>query len=112
MLQYWSHVFPSKLPAMQFSAMRIFQDFNHSDNSQGSDFGFINVAPAPVFSGFEGPDDRMAGDVKMFSGVTIGRRIATADVPTGETETQMDPCRTDHQAFLATIGVRSYRAYH
>jgi hypothetical protein len=48
-------------------------------------FGFVNVAPAPVLSGLEGLDDRMAGGVKMFSGVTIGRRIATANVPAGET---------------------------
>jgi hypothetical protein len=106
------HVFPSKLPGLQFSAMQILQDFNHFEYSHGSDFGFIDVAPAPVFSGLQGPDNRMAGGVKMFSGVAIGRRIATADVPAGETETQMDPCRTNHQAFLATIGVRSYRAYH
>jgi hypothetical protein len=50
-----------------------------------ADFGFVNVAPAPVLSGLEGLDDRMAGGVKMFSGVTIRRRIATANVPAGET---------------------------
>ncbi len=49
------------------------------------DFGFVNVTPAPVLSGLEGLDDWMAGCVKMFSGVTIGRRIATADVTAGET---------------------------
>jgi hypothetical protein len=95
---------------LQFSPMPISQ---HSIIPiPRSDFGFVNVAPAPVLSGLEGLDDRMVGCVKMFSGVAIGRGIATADVPAGETETQMDPRRTDHQAFLATIGVRSDRTYH
>ena len=36
-----------------------------------SDFRFVNVTPAPVLARFEGLDDRVAGCVKMFSGVPI-----------------------------------------
>jgi hypothetical protein len=86
---------------------------HHSDSfSLYSNFSFVNVAPAPALSRLEGLDNRMVGCVKMFSGVTIGRRIATADVTAGQTETQMNPSRTDQQAFLAAVGVWSYRAYH
>jgi hypothetical protein len=35
-------------------------------------FCFVNVTPAPVLARFEGLDDRVAGCVKMFSGVPIG----------------------------------------
>jgi hypothetical protein len=68
-----------------FSPLPITPSLHESNTPFFLHFGFVNVAPAPVLSGLEGLDDRMAGGVKMFSGVTIGRRIATANVPAGET---------------------------
>jgi len=49
----------------------------------------------------------MAGGVKMFRGVAIRRRITAADVSTGQTKPQVNPGRTNLQAFFAAIRARS-----
>jgi hypothetical protein len=41
---------------------------------------FVDVAPHPVFAGFERADDGMFGGVEMLGGVLIFRGIATANV--------------------------------
>jgi hypothetical protein len=42
----------------------------------------VDVAPAPVLSWFETPDDRMLGAVEMFGRVLAGGFVAAPDVPT------------------------------
>ena len=46
--------------------------------------------------------------LKMFRGMTIGRAIATADMTTGQTETEMNPGRFAFQAFFTALGVGSH----
>ena len=56
-----------------------------------SNKSFVQVTPAPAFTGFEASDDRMLSLVKMLSGVPVRRRVAATDVTTRETETQVLP---------------------
>ena len=80
--------------------------FHHSNTSHLS---LVDVTPTPVFTRFEGLDDRMAARKKMFSGVAIRRRFAAADVTASQTQAQMQPRRTDFQTILATVGARTDR---
>ena len=52
---------------------------------------FVDVAPAPIFAGFKGLDNRMLRLMEVASGMLIFRRIATTHVPALETQAQMDP---------------------
>jgi hypothetical protein len=63
----------------------------------------VNVAPAPVLSRLETPDDRVPGAVEMFGRVLSGRFVAAADVPARETEPQVNPLPIRLEAFLAAI---------
>lgn len=48
----------------------------------------------------------MLGAVKVASSVLVFRRIATAHVPAGKAETQVNPAITAFQTFFATVSVR------
>jgi hypothetical protein len=50
----------------------------------------------------------MFGPVKMFGGVFILRRIATADVPAFQAHPQMHPGVAHFQTFLAALRARLY----
>ena len=45
---------------------------------------FVYVAPAPIFSGFEGLNDGVLAVMKMLGGVLVGRAVATTDVSADE----------------------------
>ena len=64
MLKYWNN------GMLGFSTIPVFHRSNFP--CFRSDLRFVNVTPAPVLARFEGLDDRVAGCVKMFSGVPIG----------------------------------------
>jgi hypothetical protein len=66
------------------------------------DFNVIDIAPAPAFRRVVALDDGMAARFKVPTGVTVGRLIATTDVPALAAESQVYPARSDPQAFLAT----------
>jgi len=66
----------------------------------------VDIAPAPVFTGLEGLNNRMATRVEMFGSVLIFRRIAAANMPADKALTQVYPCVANFQAILAAIGTR------
>src|SRR5258708_16277938 len=80
----------------------ILQFFLTPATNSHSHLSLVDVTPTPVFTRFEGLDDRMAARKKMFSGVAIRRRFAAADVTASQTQAQMQPRRTDFQTILAT----------
>ena len=47
---------------------------------------------------------------EMFRGMTIGRAVATADMTTGQAETEMNPGRSDFQAFFTACECEQSRA--
>ena len=51
----------------------------------------------------------MARVLIMFRGVAIGRAVATADMATGQAETEMNPGRFTFQAFFTALSVGGYR---
>ena len=64
---------------------------------------FVDVTPRPIFTRLKGSNDGMTGGVKMFRGMAVRRRIATTHMSARQTEPQMDPGRTDLQAFFAAV---------
>jgi hypothetical protein len=66
----------------------------------------VDIAPYPVLSRLEGLDDRMAGGVEMLGSMPVLGRVAATYVPTGETESKVDPGITDFQTVLTPLGTR------
>src|SRR5258708_28741137 len=56
-----------------------------------SGFDFVHIAPDPGLSRLNGADQRMLHFVEMLGRVLVLGRVATADVPAGETQAQMNP---------------------
>jgi hypothetical protein len=52
---------------------------------------FVNVTPAPVFSGLERSNDGMFGRAEVFRGVSILGGISTTDVPAAQAQTKVQP---------------------
>src|SRR3954453_8807029 len=71
--------------------------------SAGSHELLVHVAPAPVFSGLEGLDDRVPDGVRVPARVAVRGGVAAPDVPAGQAEAQVHPGRADAQAFLAAF---------
>jgi hypothetical protein len=69
---------------------------------------FVHVAPLPAFSRLDRTHDRMFRPVKMFGGVLVLRRIATADVPAFQAHPQMNPGVAHFQALFATLRAGLY----
>ena len=61
----------------------------------------VLVAPAPVLPRLERADDRMLGRPRVRRGMAVRRGITASDVPTRQTETQVNPPAPDPQAVLA-----------
>src|SRR5271157_433509 len=70
----------------------------------------VDVAPAPTFRRIITLDDRVPGGAKMLRGMAVGRTVATADVPAGATEPQVNPGRSCFEAFLAAARARCHGA--
>jgi hypothetical protein len=69
---------------------------------------FVDVAPHPTFSGLDGTNDGMFRGMEVFCGVLIFGRVATADVPTGETKPKVNPSVAHFEALFAAVGMRLY----
>jgi hypothetical protein len=95
-----SHIFAARLrkPSQAGRSLAL-----RTDDSQSAQEDFIQVTPRPIFSRLKGPDDRMPGSVKMSRGVPIRGRVAATHVAAGQTESEVDPRRTDLQAFLTAV---------
>jgi SNF family Na+-dependent transporter len=63
----------------------------------------VDIAPAPVFSGFERLNNRMMNLVKVFSRVLVLRAVATSDVAAAEAEAQMNPGVAHFKAFFTAF---------
>jgi hypothetical protein len=64
----------------------------------------VHVAPAPVFSGLEGPDDRVAGGVEALGGVSIFGVVAASRVAADGALAQVNPgVFTSARTFRALI---------
>src|SRR6266481_4401384 len=63
---------------------------------------FVDVAPRPVLAGLGGLHDRMPDGAKVCARVSVRRAVATPDVATALTHTQVQPSPADLQAVLAT----------
>jgi hypothetical protein len=72
-------------------------------HSQLIEHHFIYKAPAPFFAGLERFHDRMLGRVKVFGGVLVRRRVATAHMAAGHAEAQVHPLGADAQAIFTTV---------
>ena len=72
----------------------------------GLEHHLVDVTPDPVLARLEGLNDRMVDGVEMPGGVLVLRRVAAADMPTGETEAQMHPAISGFQTVLTSIGAR------
>jgi hypothetical protein len=51
----------------------------------------VYVTPAPVFTAFEGLDDRVFGRVKVLGRVLVLGLVAAADMTAGQAHAEMDP---------------------
>ena len=61
----------------------------------------IDIAPAPAFRRVVAFDNRMLGGVKMLGRMFVGRIVATADMPAGPADSQMQPDVAGFQALFA-----------
>ena len=68
----------------------------------------VDKTPAPVLVGFKGPDDRMPRLTGMLARMAVGRSIAAANMPAGETKPQVDPLAPDLQTILAPVQCRRF----
>src|SRR5215469_15766215 len=64
----------------------------------------VDIAPYPVLSRLERLNDGMAGGVEMLGSVLVLGRVAATHMPTGETESKMDPGITDLQTVFTSLG--------
>lgn len=63
----------------------------------------INIAPSPVFSGLEAPDDRMLCLMVVLRRVLVGRVVAATNMAAGETEAKVDPLTAHFETFFTSI---------
>ena len=63
----------------------------------------VDEAPHPVLAGLEGSDDRMVAPAGVGRSMTVGRRVAAADVAAGHARPEVDPPGADAQAVLAAV---------
>jgi hypothetical protein len=61
----------------------------------------LHNTTTPMFRWIITLNDRVPSAAKMFRRMPVGRVIATADMTTGAADAQINPGRTDLQAFLA-----------
>src|SRR5262249_49990791 len=66
----------------------------------------IDVAPAPVFAGFERADDRVRRRVGMRGRVPVRRGVAAPDVTAHEADPEVQPLGAHLKAFLAPVDRR------
>jgi hypothetical protein len=64
---------------------------------------FVDIAPAPVFSGLERLHHRMMDLMKVLGRVLVFRRVTAANVTTLEAQTKVDPGVVHFKAFLAAF---------
>ena len=64
---------------------------------------FINITPAPGFSRLKRFDNRMLSGAKVFGGVFVRRRVATADVAARHAEAQVQPGAATSQAVFTSF---------
>src|SRR5580704_11742885 len=62
----------------------------------------VDVAPTPALGRVISLDDRVPGGVEVRRRVTVGGRVAAADMPAGAADPKVHPGRADLQALLAT----------
>ena len=69
-------------------------------------FEFIDVTPAPIFSGLDRSHDGMCGRMEVFRGVFIFGRIATTDMPAAQAQAKVHPPIPHFQTLFTTSGAR------
>ena len=62
---------------------------------------FVDIAPRPALGWIITLDDGMVCGMEMLARVTMGRLIATADMPADEADAKVDPCVADPQTLFA-----------
>jgi len=62
----------------------------------------IDITPGPPLAGLERGHHRMGRVREMFRGMAIGRAVTTADMTAGQAETEMNPGRSNLQAFFTS----------
>ena len=67
----------------------------------------VDIAPAPGFSGFDGPNDRVIRRVRVLGRMFVLRAVATPDMTASEAQAQMDPVISCLEALFATGAARS-----
>jgi hypothetical protein len=67
----------------------------------------IPIAPEPVLTRLEGPDDGMLGRVEVRRRMPVRRVVATSDVAALLTDTQMDPATAGTQTVLTSFSART-----
>src|SRR6201986_405293 len=70
---------------------------------EGSDVGFIDIAPAPGLARLERRGDRVPGREGAPARVPKRRGIAAAHVPAGQAQPQVHPRGPESQALLAAL---------
>src|SRR5712691_6239442 len=68
----------------------------------------VDITPTPILTRLDRLHDGMLASVKMLGGVFVLGGIATSDVATRETHSQVDPLVTHLQAFFAAVGTGLY----
>ncbi len=63
----------------------------------------VDVAPEPLLTGFEGPDDRVAGLVEVARRMLVRRVVAAAHVTALLAHPQVHPSAVDLQALVAAV---------
>ena len=78
-----------------------------SESTRGEiQFEFIDVTPAPIFSGLDRSHDGMGGRMEVFRGVFIFGRIATTDMPAAQAQAKVHPPIPHFQTLFTTSGAR------
>ena len=78
-----------------------------SESTRGEiQFEFIDVTPAPIFSGLDRSHDGMCGRMEVFRGVFIFGRIATTDMPAAQAQAKVHPPIPHFQTLFTTSAAR------
>jgi len=76
-----------------------------SESTRGEiQFEFIDVTPAPIFSGLDRSHDGMGGRMEVFPGVFIFGRIATTDMPAASSTGEGAPTDPPFSDTLHNLG--------
>jgi hypothetical protein len=83
----------------------------HQSGEDLVEIHLVDIAPAPMFSRFDGLHDRVPHLVEVGCGMAVPGGIATANLAAFQAHAQVHPAISEVETLVATPGVRRHLLY-